>query len=98
VTTHYRTFPPPSTRLTVYITDLSAPVDVYYDWVDAADQVAKDHADGRLEDVERVAPSALARQKAAGPSGSGYVEKNKGDGFVVDEDDDAEGDFADDDE
>jgi hypothetical protein len=60
--------------------------------------VAKDHADGTLEDVERVAPSTLARQKAAAPAGSAYVEKNREDGFVVDDEDDAEGEFADDDE
>jgi hypothetical protein len=72
---------------------------VYYDWVDAADQVAKDHADGRLEDVERVAPSTLARQKAAeAHSGSGYVEKGKQDDFVVDDEGDGEGEFDDDDE
>jgi hypothetical protein len=82
--------------------DLSAPVDVYYDWVDAADQVAKEQANGTLGETERVAPSALARQKATGAAGasggSAYVEKGRQNDFVVDDEEDGEGEFADDDD
>jgi len=78
---------------------LSAPVDVYYDWVDAADQVAEDHKEGRLGNVERVAPSSLA--KARPTTGEGgrntYVEKDRDD-FVVDDEGDGEGAFAIDDD
>jgi hypothetical protein len=79
--------------------DLSAPVDVYYDWVDAADEVAKDNADGNLEDVERAAPVSQARPKTgAAQASSGYTEKGRADEFVVDDEEDGEGEFADDDE
>jgi hypothetical protein len=75
---------------------------VYYDWVDAADQVAKEQANGTLGETERVAPSSLARQKTAGAAGasggSAYVEKNKQNNFVVDDEEDGEGEFADDDD
>jgi hypothetical protein len=65
---------------------------VYYDWVDAAEEVAKETESGR-QATERVAPSTLARQKA-NVENSGYAEKRGGDDFVVD-DEDAEGEFAD---
>ena len=42
------------------ITDLSAAVDVYSDWVDACDAVAKDAADGNDEDWQQGMASRTA--------------------------------------
>jgi len=78
---------------------LSAPVDVYYDWVDACDAVAKEAGpDARSQDP-LVSPR-LARGGDGGRAGgdaAGRADKyDDQDGFVVDDDlDGGEGEFAD---
>jgi hypothetical protein len=89
------------------ILDLSAPIDVYYDWVDACEKVADEHkaegGDEYDEDVPVPRPSqAVGVPKSSAPrgravqatvaSGSGYVD-GEDDGFVVEDDPDAEGEF-----
>ena len=72
--------------------DLSAAVDVYSDWIDACDTVAKEEASGR------VPASGLSRFSGLGASRrldeeeddadlDGYAERGEGDGFIDDEDD-----------
>ncbi|KAF2756036.1 Elf1-domain-containing protein [Pseudovirgaria hyperparasitica] len=86
---------------------LSAAVDVYADWVDACDAVAKENADATSKD----GPLALGRQggllsrqgggggggggAAAAAGGGGATARDDGDGFIVDDEMDAEGDFGD---
>jgi len=72
---------------------------VYYDWVDAADQVAEDHKEGKLGNVERVAPSSLAKARTSTGEGgrNTYVEKDRDD-FVVDDEENGERAFAMDDD
>jgi transcription elongation factor Elf1 len=60
-------------------TDLSAPVDVYADWVDACDAVAKEAAAGAA--TERSVNRTGARPRAAE------------DDFIEQDDLDAEGDY-----
>ncbi|KAF2086897.1 Elf1-domain-containing protein, partial [Saccharata proteae CBS 121410] len=80
------------------ITYLSAPVDVYYDWVDACEAVANEAHDGagnRATDPYREqdhVPSKHAATADRRNSGGGY----EADDFVEDDEADAEGDFADD--
>jgi hypothetical protein len=98
--------------ITIKTTVLSAPVDVYYDWVDACEAVAKEHAaeGGDPDDVPAPRQSRTAmgsgsagvRKSSGGTSapaasGSGYTAAGEVDDFVVEDDPDAEGDFADDD-
>lgn len=72
--------------------DLSAPVDVYYDWVDACDAVAKDAA----PDKELV-PARLLRGAHGDDDIAETTERDDkyddDDGFVVD--DEGEDDFGD---
>ena len=75
--------------------DLTQPVDVYSDWIDACDAVAKDQA------VATPAMPPAIRQQAANASrnaglatGDKYTAED--DGFLVDDEEDAEADFADD--
>jgi len=75
---------------------LSAAVDVYYDWLDAAENVAKGEAEAADRTEERAGPS---KTKSGGPGGQNtYVEKTRGDDFVVDDESDNGGDFGDDDD
>ncbi|KAF1998865.1 Elf1-domain-containing protein [Amniculicola lignicola CBS 123094] len=69
---------------------LSAPVDVYADWVDACDAVAKDSE-------PTVNPMARGGPTKAVAAGGSDDEGGLGDDFIVDDEVDAEGDFADDD-
>ena len=71
-------------------------MDVYYDWIDACDAVAKDEASTTV-----IAPPA-ARQRPMNPSsreglapGEKYTAED--DGFIDDDDDDAEAEFVDED-
>ena len=61
--------------------DLSAPVDVYADWIDACDAVAKEAAAGRV--TERSTNRTGALPKPA----------DDDDGFIEHDDVDAEGDY-----
>jgi len=77
------------------INHLSAPVDVYYDWVDEAEKMKTDSQ--RQNSTQRAAPGDASRINApAAASGSGYAEKDKEDDFIVDDEDEAEGGFGDD--
>lgn len=66
--------------------DLSAPVDVYADWIDACDAVAKEAAGAA---TERPAHRGGAPSRPAAAAGGG------GDDFIVDDELDAEGDYDD---
>ncbi|KAF2474361.1 Elf1-domain-containing protein [Lindgomyces ingoldianus] len=69
---------------------LSAPVDVYADWIDACDAVAKEASGGATgKSLNRA--GALPRRNAAAEEGEG-----QGDDFIVDDELDAEGEYADD--
>ncbi|KAF2106801.1 transcription elongation factor Elf1 like-domain-containing protein [Lophiotrema nucula] len=68
---------------------LSAPVDVYADWIDACDAVAKTEATEKS--ASRV--GALPRPTAAAAGGG----EGLGDDFIVEDELDAEGEYADDD-
>ncbi|EOD46464.1 putative zinc finger protein [Neofusicoccum parvum] len=73
------------------INALSAPVDVYYDWVDACDAVAEGEAGAAGGKAYRE-PGSLSRgQPAGGRRGEDP------DDFIDDDGVDAEGDYADDD-
>lgn len=73
--------------------DLSAAVDVYADWIDACDAVAKEAAGST-----RLAPDSDRRKdfnaRNLEPGLSAHAE-NDDDGFVVDDEADAEGEYAD---
>jgi len=83
---------------------LSANVDIYYDWVDACEKAAKEAG----EDDEPAPRSSAPRPKMPRSKAKdlddeededdlgGYADGEK-DGFVVDDEEDAEGEFADDD-
>jgi len=71
---------------------LSAAVDVYADWIDACDAVAKDSAEASgPKDTYR--GSGPASRTAVGGVGGG---NSGGDDFIVEDDLDAEGEYADD--
>ncbi|KJY02223.1 transcription elongation factor like protein [Zymoseptoria brevis] len=76
---------------------LSVPVDVYSDWIDACDAVAKETSDTRGP----APPSSSMRQPQPHPSaraglapGEKYTAEDEG--FIDDDDADPEADFADD--
>lgn len=76
------------------LSDLTQPVDVYSDWIDACDSVAKDQA------TTTTIPAPSFRQRHASSSaraglapGEKYTEEDAG--FIDDEDDDAEAVYAD---
>jgi len=75
-----------------FVPDLSAAVDVYADWIDACDSVAKeaagDHTSGA--GVERARPQVAGRRRDE------EEEEEEPDGFVVN-DEDGEGEFEEDD-
>lgn len=73
-------------------TDLTQPVDVYSDWIDACDAVAKDQASADV-----APPLARPRQMNSGAReglapGEKYTAED--DGFIDDDDDDAEAEYA----
>ncbi|KAJ9623399.1 hypothetical protein H2203_005658 [Taxawa tesnikishii (nom. ined.)] len=76
---------------------LSAAVDVYSDWVDACDAVAKDAADATAKTARttyRDVDVSSRHQANATSKEEGYGD---GDGFIDDDDADAEADYADED-
>ncbi|KAF2742237.1 Elf1-domain-containing protein [Sporormia fimetaria CBS 119925] len=74
------------------INNLSAGVDVYADWIDACDAVAK-------EQEQATAARRPSGKPRAPPSASQAAhDDGLGDDFIVDDELDAEGEFADDDE
>ncbi|KAH8725214.1 transcription elongation factor Elf1 like-domain-containing protein [Phaeosphaeriaceae sp. PMI808] len=64
---------------------LSAPVDVYADWIDACDAVAKEAAQGR----------AATGRSSNRMGGMPRVQADEDDGFIEQDDLDAEGEYAD---
>ena len=77
-----------------FLLDLTQPVDVYSDWIDACDSVAKDQATASVP----AAPSI--QRRPANPSaraglapGEKYTDEDAG--FIDDDDDDAEAEYAD---
>jgi hypothetical protein len=94
--------------------DLSAPIDVYDDWVDACEKVAAEHKAAGGDDYEEEAPvqrqsQAIGASKTSAPRarpGAGQATVTSGSGYVDEEDDgfvvedDPEGgdDFGDDDD
>ncbi len=77
--------------------DLTQPVDVYADWIDACDAVAKDEA---APSTLAAPPSARQRQATASARigltpGERVTEEDRG--FIDDEDEDAEAAYVDDD-
>jgi transcription elongation factor Elf1 len=79
-------------------TVLSAPVDVYADWVDACDEAAKAAAAGVESERSTYRDQPTSASKATGPTtgkASGSVSGEMND-FIEDDDMDAEGEFGDD--
>lgn len=76
--------------------DLSAPVDIYYDWVDACDAVMKDNPDSNNPLSASRAPDRAgpaASRPSAGVT-AGDNEEGNLDDFIEDDEMDAEADFA----
>ncbi|KAK5133189.1 hypothetical protein LTR08_008125 [Meristemomyces frigidus] len=75
---------------------LMQPVDIYYEWIDACDEVAKTEAAASAPTQPN---SAYHRPQPASNAGQGLVPGDKytdeDDGFIDDEDADGEVDFAD---
>ncbi|KAF2731219.1 Elf1-domain-containing protein [Polyplosphaeria fusca] len=71
---------------------LSAPVDVYADWIDACDEVAKQSTRGAATEKSANRIGSLPKSAAVGGDEGGL-----GDDFIVDDEQDADGEFADDD-
>lgn len=88
--------------LTALSTDLSLPVDVYFDWIDACDAIAKQEAaststTARMPTAgqQRILAGASQRSGvASAAAGEKYTDENE-DGFIDDDDVDAEADYAD---
>lgn len=77
--------------------DLSQPIDVYSEWIDACDAVAKDNPGSGGASI---APATRQPQVAAASKGGAVASNDKydtEDGFVEDDEADAEADFVDDD-
>ncbi|KAK4989287.1 hypothetical protein LTR66_007103 [Elasticomyces elasticus] len=73
---------------------LSHAVDVYSDWIDACDAVAKEAADGVGKAAAAPYRDIDPSSRPTAPVGSGDF-YNKDDGFIDDDDIDAEADYAD---
>lgn len=71
-------------------------MDVYYDWLDAAENVAKGRDEGADGTEEPAGPSS--KSKTGGGGQNSYVDKTRGDDFVVDDESDNEREFADEDD
>jgi transcription elongation factor Elf1 len=77
-----------------HTTDLSAPIDVYSDWVDACDSVAKQAAQSTSQprrDTYGGTASQSRSQAAQGASANTAAD----DGFIDDDELDAEAEYAD---
>lgn len=75
------------------INSLSQPVDVYSDWIDACDAVAKEAAAGAGRPATAGAiRGAAARQRPVPP---GEKRTAEDDGFIEDDEGDAEGEYGD---
>lgn len=78
-----------------HASDLSAAVDVYSDWVDACDAVAKDAAEStakpRRDTYGGTAAPSRSQASRGGPAGGATD-----DGFIDDDDLDAEADYGED--
>lgn len=81
-----------SIRLTDCVSDLSQAVDVYSDWVDACDAVAKDAADSTAKSGGNTYAAASSRAQP----GRGGGTNAEVDDFIEDDDLDAEAEYGDD--
>jgi transcription elongation factor Elf1 len=73
--------------------DLTQPVDVYSDWIDACDAVAKDTAATATPAMPPAARQRLGNTSSRDAAGDKYTTE---DGFIEDDEEDAEAEFADD--
>ncbi|KXS99380.1 hypothetical protein AC578_8994 [Pseudocercospora eumusae] len=73
---------------------LSQPVDVYSDWIDACDTVAKETASGTAQPATYRPTAAAAASRAGLAPGETYTDEDKG--FIDDEGVEDEADYADD--
>ena len=85
---------------------MTQPVDVYYDWVDACEAVNKKYPNGNApevpideedEGVGNPLRAAMAKSRLSNLGGNSYTSKGETDDFVVADEEDAEGEFIDDD-
>jgi transcription elongation factor Elf1 len=76
------------------LVDLSAPIDVYSDWVDACDSVAKAAAENTSQ-PRRDTYSGTASQSRSQADRGGAANASVDDGFIDDDDLDAEADYGD---
>lgn len=76
--------------------DLSAAVDVYSDWVDACDAVAKEAAESTSK-PQRDTYGGTSSQSRSQGGRAGATNTSVDDGFIDDDELDAEADYADDD-
>ncbi|PIA92406.1 Transcription elongation factor 1 [Cercospora beticola] len=72
-------------------TYLSSPVDVYSDWIDACEAVAKNTADTALPASSMHQPHITASSRAGLAPGEKYTDEDAG--FIDDDDADAEADY-----
>lgn len=77
-----------------YPLDLSAPIDVYSDWVDACDSVAKQAAQSTSQ-PRRDAYNGTASQSRSQAAAGAAANTAADDGFIDDDELDAEADYAD---
>jgi transcription elongation factor Elf1 len=85
--------------LILTITDLSAPVDVYAEWIDACDALAHDTAAAAAPPASSQHLQSRLPTQSAGRAGLAPGEKyDTGDGFIDDDDADGEADYNDDDD
>jgi transcription elongation factor Elf1 len=84
----------PGTSVNTHLTDLSAPIDVYSDWVDACDSVAKQAAQSTSQ-PRRDTYSGTASQSRSQATSDAAANTAADDGFIDDDELDAEADYAD---
>ena len=72
---------------------LSAPVDVYADWVDACDEAAKNAGRSEQDHILNRRDQPAPASKGAGPAGGGSGDEM--DDFIENDEMDAEGEFGD---
>lgn len=78
----------------ILVLALTQPIDVYYEWIDACDTVAKEEAGAVTTAVPSVRPSQPGASARAGLApGEKYTDEDAG--FIDDDDADAEAEYAD---
>ena len=77
------------------IIDLTQPVDVHYEWIDACEQVAKDQAQPTTYAIPASQPALAQAHRRAGAVQADKYDRE--DGFIDDDGVDAEADYDDED-